>query len=173
MAAAGVPFEIVPGVSSVTAVPAHAGVPLTHRDFTSTVTVVTGHGQAPNRYWRESASRPARPAVDWKALPRDGTLVVLMGLKNAATIAADLLRAGWAPDTPSLAVASGTLPEQKTVRAPLAEFGAACGARGCRPRGSWCSAGWRAWAPSWIGFRAGRSLAKRFSWRDRPNRPAR
>ena len=125
LAAAGVPFEIVPGVSSVTAVPAHAGVPLTHRDLTSTVTVVTGHGQAPNRYWGKSASRSARPAVDWKALPHDGTLVVLMGLKNAATIAADLLRAGWAPDTPSLAVASGTLPEQKTVRAPLAEFGAA------------------------------------------------
>jgi uroporphyrinogen III methyltransferase/synthase len=124
LAAARVPFEIVPGVSSVTAAPAHAGVPLTHRDFTSTVTIVTGHGQEPNPYLGETAGRAARPPVDWAALPRDGTLVVLMGLKNGAAIAASLLKAGWPPSTPALAVASGTLPEQKTARAPLADFGA-------------------------------------------------
>lgn len=125
LAAARIPFEIVPGVSSVTAAPAYAGVPLTHRDFTSTVTVVTGHGSAPNRYLRESGRRAARPAVDWSTVPRDGTLVVLMGLKNAPDIANALLTAGWAPDTPALAVSGGTTAGQRVVRAPLSDFAAA------------------------------------------------
>lgn len=125
LAEARIPFEIVPGVSSLTAAPACAGVPLTHRDFTSTVTVATGHGRAPNRYLRESGRRSDRPAVDWSTVPRDGTLVVLMGLKNAPAIAEALLAAGWGPSTPSLAVSSGTRADQRTVRAPLADFGAA------------------------------------------------
>lgn len=122
LASARIPFEIVPGVSSVTAAPAYTGVPLTHRDLTSTVTVVTGHGRAPNRYLGEKGPRGDRPTVDWATVPRDGTLVVLMGLKNAADIAAALLKAGWAADTPSLAVSSGTTAEQRAVRAPLADF---------------------------------------------------
>jgi uroporphyrinogen III methyltransferase / synthase len=108
LAAAGVPFEVVPGVSSLAAVPAAAGIPLTHRGVSSQVTIVSGHDPR---------------ALDLPALARmQGTLVVFMGLASLREIAAGLIRHGRAADTPGAVIASGTLPEQRTVVAPLAEL---------------------------------------------------
>jgi uroporphyrinogen III methyltransferase/synthase len=111
---AGVPFEVVPGVTSAIAVPAYAGVPVTHRGLATSFTVVTGH---------------SRHAVDietnWSALAAaGGTIVVLMGVSHRAMIAARLIDGGLAPDTPVLAVRWGTRPEQVSVRVRLDELAA-------------------------------------------------
>jgi uroporphyrin-III C-methyltransferase len=111
LAEAGVPFEVVPGVTSLSAVPAAAGIPVTHRGVASQVTIVSGHDAA---------------ALDCAALARaPGTLVLFMALGSLPAIADALLANGKAPDTPSAVIASGTLPEQRTVTAPLAEIAAA------------------------------------------------
>jgi uroporphyrinogen III methyltransferase/synthase len=108
---AGVPFEVVPGVSAATAVPAYAGVPVTHRGLSGALTVVSA-------YRAREAER-----VDWAALARvEGTLVVLMGAGLRREIAAGLLAAGRDPATPALAVRWGTLPSQRTVRTTLARL---------------------------------------------------
>jgi uroporphyrin-III C-methyltransferase len=108
LAAAGVPFEVVPGVSSLSAVPASAGIPITHRDVSSQVTVVSGHDA------RE---------LDFAALARaPGTHVIFMGLASLAAVAQGLIREGMSPDTPAAVVSSGTMPEQRTVAAPLSEI---------------------------------------------------
>jgi uroporphyrin-III C-methyltransferase len=108
LAAAGVPFEVVPGVSSFAAVPAAAGIPVTHRGVSSQVTIVSGHDQG---------------ALDLAALARvPGTLVVFMGLGSLREIAEGLIRHGRAAATPAAVIASGTLPEQRTVVAPLSEL---------------------------------------------------
>ncbi|TNF28976.1 MAG: uroporphyrinogen-III C-methyltransferase, partial [Deltaproteobacteria bacterium] len=104
--AAGVPFEVVPGVSSIAAAPAFAGIPLTHRDHASGFTVVTGHGRD------DGTGRP----VDWAhhARTRD-TLVVLMGVSTVAHWTAALVAGGRAAETPVAFVRWGTLPAQRTV----------------------------------------------------------
>jgi uroporphyrinogen III methyltransferase/synthase len=105
LAAAGIPFEVVPGVSSVHSVPCYAGIPLTHRRHASSVTIVTGH----------DAPSPANK-VDWPALARvPGTLVVLMGLRNIQQIAAVLMAYGRAPDTAVAIVSRGTSGRQETL----------------------------------------------------------
>ncbi len=102
----GIPFEVVPGVSSVTAVPAYAGIPVTDRRFTSVLTVVTGHS-------KDDASDQG-PSVDWKKIPR-GTLVILMGVENFSTIVKNLLKEGWPPTTPVALIRNGTLSNQETI----------------------------------------------------------
>jgi uroporphyrinogen III methyltransferase/synthase len=114
LAAAGVPFEIVPGITSAIAVPAYAGIPVTHRGLSTHVTVVTGHED------------PAKGHVDvdWDALGRaGGTLVILMGAARVADLASRLIAAGRSPDTPVAAIRNGTRPDQQTVRATLATIG--------------------------------------------------
>ncbi|MFP5317236.1 MAG: uroporphyrinogen-III C-methyltransferase [Acidimicrobiia bacterium] len=107
---AGVPFEVVPGITSAVAVPAYAGIPVTHRGLSTSFTVVTGHS-------RHQADRP----IDWTALARTGTtLIVLMGVAHRAQMAAELVAAGMAADTPVAAVRWGTRPAQQTVRTTLA-----------------------------------------------------
>ncbi len=106
--AAGVPFRVVPGVTSAIAVPAAAGIPVTHRRLASAFAVVTGHEC-------EGVS-----TLDWEALARVPTLVVLMGLSALPEISARLLEHGADPDTPAAAIASGTLPDQRVVVATLA-----------------------------------------------------
>jgi uroporphyrinogen III methyltransferase/synthase len=109
--AAGVPFEVVPGVSSAIAAPAYAGIPVTQRGVSTHVTIVTGHED------------PAKGAVDtdWETLARaGGTIVVLMGAGNLDGIVARLVAGGLAPETPVAAVRWGTRPEQETVRTTLA-----------------------------------------------------
>jgi uroporphyrin-III C-methyltransferase len=113
LVAAGVPFQVVPGVSSLSAVPASAGIPITHRGVSSQVTIVSGHDAG---------------ELDFAALARaPGTLVLFMGLASLEAIADGLLRAGKPADTSAAVVASGTLPEQRTVVAPLARIAAAAG----------------------------------------------
>jgi uroporphyrinogen III methyltransferase/synthase len=106
LAGSGIPFEVVPGVSSVQSVPCCAGIPLTHRNHASTVTVVTGH---------DSSSSPANQP-DWALLAKiPGTLVVLMGLKNIRQITTTLIAHGRSPGTPAAVISRGTTGRQKTV----------------------------------------------------------
>ncbi|MGZ8763292.1 MAG: uroporphyrinogen-III C-methyltransferase, partial [Acidimicrobiia bacterium] len=113
--AAGVDFEIVPGITSAISAPAYAGIPVTHRGLSTHVTVVTGH---------EDPAK-GRTDVDWEALARaGGTVVILMGAGRIAVIARRLIDGGRAADTPVAAVRNGTRPDQRTVRTTLAALAA-------------------------------------------------
>jgi uroporphyrinogen III methyltransferase/synthase len=115
LAEAGVPFEVVPGITSAIAVPAYAGIPVTLRHSSTSVTIVTGH---------EEPGAGEDGTVDWRAVARvGGTIVILMGVARIGRIAAALMAAGRPPDTPVAAVQWGTRPEQRTVRATLATIG--------------------------------------------------
>jgi uroporphyrinogen III methyltransferase / synthase len=108
--AAGVPFEIVPGISSALAVPAYAGIPLTHREYAASFTVLTGH---------EDPGKPAS-ALDWEKLadPKR-TLVMLMATANLREIAGELVAHGLDASTPVAVVQDGTRPSQRTVLGSL------------------------------------------------------
>ena len=107
---AGIPFEIVPGVTSAIAAPAYAGIPLTHRNFTSTVAIITGH---------EDPTKPTS-SIDWKALAKGiGTLVFLMGVKNLPSIVKHLTQNGRSVDTPVALIRWGTTTKQQTVTGTL------------------------------------------------------
>jgi len=113
LAAAGIPWEVVPGVSAAVAVPAYAGIPLTHRQLASSFAVVTGH---------EDEGRGAR-RVDWAGLATAvDTLVVLMGIRSLPAIVAELLAHGRAPDTPVALIRWGTTPAQTTVTGVLGDI---------------------------------------------------
>jgi uroporphyrinogen III methyltransferase/synthase len=115
LASAGVPFEVVPGVSAAVAAPAYAGVPVTHRGLSTSFTVVTGT-DAP---WASSET-------DWEAVARvGGTIVVLMGVAARAAIASRLQAGGLPAGTPVVAVQWGTRPGQRSVRTTLGELAAA------------------------------------------------
>ncbi len=108
---AGVPFEVVPGVTAGIAATAYAGIPVTHRDDASAVAFVTGH---------EDPEKP-ESAIDWQALAAfPGTLVLYMGVKNLPKISANLIEAGRNPDQPAAAVMRGTFPDQRAVVATVA-----------------------------------------------------
>lgn len=108
----GIPFEEIPGVSSAIAAPAYAGIPLTHRGYVSSLTILTGHEAI-----KEKSS------LNWRALAESGsTLVIVMGVKNLPDIAAKLIAAGMAPDTPAAIIYKGATPEQKSLRATLANL---------------------------------------------------
>src|SRR6266700_5207374 len=107
LAQAGIPFEVVPGVSSAIAVPAYAGIPVTQRDLVSSVTIVTGHEQ------QSSGSS----CVNWEALATlGGTLVILMGVEMLSHITQRLLSGGLHPDTPAAVIQQGTVPQQRVVK---------------------------------------------------------
>jgi uroporphyrin-III C-methyltransferase len=108
-AEAGIPCEVVPGVTSAVAVPASVGIPLTHRGIASGFAVVTGHCLGEDR-------------VDWAALARVETLVVLMGAARLGEIAALLLRHGRPAGQPVAVVERGTLPDSRTWTGTLAEL---------------------------------------------------
>ncbi len=111
--AGGVPFEVVPGITSAIAAPAAAGVPVTQRGVSASVTVVTGH----RRFGDEDET-------DWEALARvGGTIVVLMGVAERAAIARRLMDGGLAQTTPVTAVRYGTRPEQEVARTTLEALG--------------------------------------------------
>lgn len=110
LADAGVPFEVVPGVSAISAVPASAGIPITHRGVSAQVTLVSGH----------SASGGALDFAHLAKTP--GTLVVFMGLTHLPEIVAGLLAAGKDPLTPAAVVANGTRPEGRSVTGTLGEI---------------------------------------------------
>ncbi|MFQ5560046.1 MAG: uroporphyrinogen-III C-methyltransferase, partial [Nitrospinota bacterium] len=107
---AGISFEVVPGVTSAISVPAYAGIPLTHRDFTSTISFITGkesHGKTESNLSWENIS------------PGFGTLVILMGIKSLDDIVRKLLAHGRSPETPVAVIQWGTTPEQKTITGTL------------------------------------------------------
>jgi uroporphyrin-III C-methyltransferase len=109
LGAAGVPFEIIPGVSSALAAPAAAGIPATHRELARSVTIITGHAAALETH-------------DWTALAASDTLVVLMGAAAMPEISRRLLAAGRAPETPACVIQEATLPGQQELRATLADL---------------------------------------------------
>jgi len=103
---AGVPVEVVPGVTSGIAAPAYAGIPLTHRNYSSSVTFVTGHEGA-GKY---------RPAVNWQAIAHGSeTIVIYMGIHNLPYIVEELSGAGLSLETPVALVRWGTRPEQEEL----------------------------------------------------------
>jgi uroporphyrinogen III methyltransferase/synthase len=109
--AAGIDWEVVPGVTSAFAVPAALGIPVTHRGLASSVTVVTGR----------VGETGAGPGPDWEALARaGGTLIVVMGMTTRDAVADALMRGGRAPDTPVAVISRGTLPAERLVRTTLA-----------------------------------------------------
>jgi uroporphyrinogen III methyltransferase / synthase len=113
VAAAGVAFEVVPGVTAAVAVPAYAGIPVTHRTLASTVTFVTGH---------EDPSKQAT-VMDWPRLAgTSGTLVFLMGMKTLPVIVSRLREEGRSPETPVAAIRWGTRAEQQTVIGTLQDI---------------------------------------------------
>jgi uroporphyrin-III C-methyltransferase len=112
LAAAGVSFEVVPGVSALSAVPASASIPVTHRGVSAQVTLVSGH----------SASGDDLDYARLAAAP--GTLVVFMGLAHLAAIAGGLVAGGKDPRTPASVVSRGTLPDGRSVSGELGEIAA-------------------------------------------------
>jgi uroporphyrinogen III methyltransferase/synthase len=124
LAEAGVPFEVVPGVTSGVAAPAYAGIPVTHRDDASAVAFVTGH---------EDPEKDSS-ALDWDALARfPGTLVLYMGMKRLGEIGERLIASGRDGDEPAAAVERGTLAGQRTVVSTLAGLAADVEGAGLRP----------------------------------------
>jgi uroporphyrin-III C-methyltransferase len=110
---AGIAFEVIPGVSALAAVPAAAGIPLTHRGLSAQVTIVTGHAADGSD-------------LDFAALARvQGTLVVFMGLEAVPVLAHKLIAHGADPRLPTAVVSRGTREDQEVVHAPLAELGEA------------------------------------------------
>ena len=121
LSAAGVSYEVIPGVTSATAVPAAAGIAVTHRRVASAFAVVAGH------------ECDSRSDLDWEALSRVPTLVVLMGLAALPDVVARLRAQGVPADTPAAVIASGTLPEQRTVMGTLDDIAELVTAAGLEP----------------------------------------
>ncbi len=106
----GVPFEVVPGISSIIAAPSYAGIPLTHRDHCSSFTVITGH-EDPDK---------DESALDWEHIAREpGTKVLLMGVERIGEIVAALEANGLSADTPAAMVRWGTMGRQQTITATV------------------------------------------------------
>ncbi|GAA1645175.1 hypothetical protein GCM10009733_047810 [Nonomuraea maheshkhaliensis] len=121
---AGIPVLVVPGITSAVAVPAAAGVPVTHRGVSQEFHVISVH----------VAPDDPKSTVDWPGLARSqGTLVLLMAVERLAKVAEALLRDGRAPETPAMVVQDGTLPTQRAVIASLATVADRVSAAGIRP----------------------------------------
>ncbi|HOZ45497.1 MAG TPA: uroporphyrinogen-III C-methyltransferase [Candidatus Hydrogenedentes bacterium] len=122
----GVPFEVVPGVTSAIAVPAYAGIPVTHRSMTSSLRIITGH-EDPTK----DESR-----LDWREIAASsGTLVFLMGIRNVGRIADALIAGGRDPHTPAAVITNGTLPIQRSVVGTLETIAATVEQAGLEPPG--------------------------------------
>jgi uroporphyrinogen III methyltransferase / synthase len=124
LAATGIPFEVVPGVSSAVAVPAYAGIPVTHRNLACSVSVITGHRKADSQ---------DEIACDWQRAAGADTLVFLMGVTALPSIVANLLEIGRAPGTPAAVIERGTLAGQHTVTGTLETIAAQVIEAGLRP----------------------------------------
>jgi uroporphyrinogen III methyltransferase/synthase len=118
LAAAGLPFEIIPGVTTPLGIAAYTGVPLTHREHSSAVTFVTGHNVE---------------AIDWSKVGAAETIVLFMGLVNFPAIAQALIEKGRRPETPAMAVRWATRPDQETVVGTLASLAQRLSEAGLKP----------------------------------------
>ncbi len=156
--AAGIPFEVVPGITAGVAASAYAGIPVTHRGLSTAVALITGHTRAdqeqqpggpeaqPDRPGNASADADVEPggatpagkdndaALDWQALAAfPGTLVFYMGVRQLPHIAASLIDAGRLGSEPAAVVESGTLPTQRTITGTLATIAERARAEGVKP----------------------------------------
>jgi len=110
---AGIDYEVVPGISSAFAAPAYAGIPLTHRDYASSVAIVTGH-EDPTK---------SRNHVDWKKLAKSvDTLVIMMGVRKLETIIGSMLKGGKSPKTSIAIIESGTTKDQRVTIGILSDI---------------------------------------------------
>ncbi|MFZ5867415.1 MAG: uroporphyrinogen-III C-methyltransferase [Thermodesulfobacteriota bacterium] len=124
LVAAGIPFEVVPGVTSAVAAPAYAGIPVTHREHASMVTFITGH-EDPTK---------EETAIEWEVLARNpGTLVFLMGVRNLSTISDSLIKHGKDADTPAALIRWGTTSAQESVFSTLARISQEASRAGIKP----------------------------------------
>jgi len=122
--AAGIPYEVVPGVTAAFAVASHAGIPITHRDLASAVALITGHRRGDG----------AGPELDYDALAKfPGTLVFYMGMTTSRQWSDALLRGGRSPDTPVAIVRRASWPDQETLRCTLGTMADLIEQRGIRP----------------------------------------
>lgn len=121
LSAASIPFEVVPGISSAVAVPAYAGIPVTHRGYASHVTIVTGHEAAREQGTRTGAEQQRADPVNWEALAAvGGTLVILMGVRGLPCIVRRLLDGGLDRETPAAVIQQGTTRQQRVVTGTIA-----------------------------------------------------
>jgi uroporphyrinogen III methyltransferase/synthase len=118
-----IPFEIVPGITSAAAVAAYAGIPLTHRDFTSSFVVVTGHEDP----------KKEKSKLSWEALAKTGTIVFLMGVRRIEGNMTKLIEFGKSPETPVAVITWGTFPKQETTVGTLGDIGKIVRARRIKP----------------------------------------
>jgi uroporphyrinogen III methyltransferase / synthase len=139
LAAAGIPFEIVPGVTTPLGIAAYTGVPLTHREHTSAVTFVTGHNVE---------------AIDWSKIGAAETIVLFMGLVNFPAIAQELIARGRSAKTPAMAVRWATRPDQQTITGTLEDLPQKLGSAAMKP-------------PATIVIGEVVALRDRFSWYER------
>ena len=123
LAQAGISFEVIPGVTSAVAVPAYAGIPLTHRGYTSTLAFVTGH---------EDPTKD-KSDIDWETLAGIGTLVFFMGVKNLRHITTNLMVHGKEGDTPAALIRWGTTEDQETLTGTLSDIARKAEARKFSP----------------------------------------
>lgn len=121
---AGIPFEVVPGITAAIAAPAYAGIPVTHRDFNSSFTFITGHEK--EEEYKESESRMriagAGSDLDWAVLAKLPCLAFYMGVKSLPRICGKLIENGMDPSTPAATIRWGTTPRQRTVVGTLGDL---------------------------------------------------
>ena len=125
LGAAGVPFEVVPGITAAIAVPAYAGIPVTHRDLNSSFTFITGHEKEEEYRDAQTHGRDVATGssdVDWSVLAKLPCLAFYMGVKSLGRICAKLIEHGMDPLTPAATIHRGTLPQQHTVTSTLADL---------------------------------------------------
>ncbi|HET6250483.1 MAG TPA: uroporphyrinogen-III C-methyltransferase [Tepidisphaeraceae bacterium] len=124
LAAAGIAFEVVPGVTAAIAAPAYAGIPVTHRDFNSSFTFLTGHEKEED--YRDDQARAREPGassdVDWAVIAKLPCVAFYMGVKSLPRICAKLIEHGMPPGTPAATIRWGTMPGQRTIVGTLADL---------------------------------------------------
>ncbi len=117
LAEAGIPFEVVPGITAAIAAPAYAGIPVTHRDFNSSFTLITGHEK--EEEYRDEQTHAREPGgasdIQWDIIARLPCMAFYMGVKSLPRICGRLIDNGISPETPAATIQWGTRPTQKTV----------------------------------------------------------
>ncbi len=125
LAAAGIHFEVVPGITAAIAAPAYAGIPVTHRDLNSSFTLITGHEKEAEYQDAEARQRSGREAasdVDWAALAKLPCLAFYMGVKALGRISQKLIENGMSAQVPAAAIQWGTTPRQRTVTGTIGDL---------------------------------------------------
>jgi uroporphyrinogen III methyltransferase/synthase len=133
---AGIAFEVVPGITAAIAAPAYAGIPVTHRDFNSSFTFITGHEKEEEYKDPDSRARNAAPGssdLDWSSIARLPCLAFYMGVKSLPRICAKLIEHGMAPDMPAATIRWGTTPRQRTVVSTVKDLATEVAKAGLKP----------------------------------------